>query len=175
LDNVTDGDDPSRAGSKEFFTVETPDGNTFYLIVDRQRDSDNVYLLNAVNEDDLASLAKPGDGKTVSAIPETEVTPTPAPVETTPTPTPEPEPEPQQSGGNAGTIAFIVIAVVIFGGAAYYFKIVRPKKNGESEPDYETEDDFDDDEEVDLDSEDGDDEGGNADNICHTAACGTSR
>ena len=159
LDNVTEVD------GKEFFTVETPDGNVFYLIVDRQRDSDNVYLLNAVNEDDLASLAKPatgasgGDGKSVSAIPSTEVTPTPAPIETTPTPEPEPEPQ-KDGGGNAGTIAFIVIAVVIFGGAAYYIKIVRPKKSGASEPDYEPEDDFDDDEEIDVDSEseDGDDE-----------------
>jgi hypothetical protein len=154
LDNVTDGD------GKEFFTVETPDGNTFYLIVDRQRDSDNVYLLNAVNEDDLASLAKPGDGKSVSAITTPEVTATPEP-QTTTEPTPTPEPEPQKSGGgNTGTIAFIVIAVVIFGGAAYYFKIVRPKKSGASEPDFEPEDDFDDDEEIDVESddEDGDDE-----------------
>jgi hypothetical protein len=152
LDNVTDDD------GKEFFTVETPDGNTFYLIVDRQRDSDNVYLLNAVNEDDLASLAKPGDGKSVSAIPTPEVTETPEP-QTTAEPAPTPEPEPQKSGGNTGTIAFIVIAVVIFGGAAYYFKIVRPKKSGASEPEFEPEDDFDDEEiDVESDDEDGDDE-----------------
>ncbi|GHV14334.1 hypothetical protein FACS1894219_10300 [Clostridia bacterium] len=152
LDNVTDGD------GKEFFTVETPDGNTFYLIVDRQRDSDNVYLLNAVNEDDLASMAKPGDGKSVSAIPTPEVTTTPAPAEVTPTPEPEPTPE-KPSDGN-GTLIFVVIAVIAVGGAAYYFKIVRPKKGGASEPDYEPEDDFDDDEEIDVDSddEDGDDE-----------------
>ncbi|GHV39613.1 hypothetical protein FACS189490_03510 [Clostridia bacterium] len=71
VDNVTEVD------GKEFFTVETPDGNTFYLIVDRQRNSENVYLLNAVTEDDLASLAKSGDGKggSTSAVTVPETSP----------------------------------------------------------------------------------------------------
>jgi len=150
LDNVTSSD------GKEFFTVETPDGNVFYLIVDRQRDSKNVYLLNAVNEDDLASLAKPGDGKNVSAIPTTTVTPTPEPQ--TPTePTPTPEPAPEKNVNNNNILIFIGIAVVAFGGAAYYFKIVRPKKGGASAAGYdEPEDDFDDDKEMDVDSDDED-------------------
>jgi len=150
LDNVTSGD------GKEFFTVETPDGNVFYLIVDRQRDSKNVYLLNAVNEDDLASLAKPGDGKNVSAIPTTTVTPTPEPQAPT-EPTPTPEPAPEKNVNNNNMLIFIGIAVVAFGGAAYYFKIVRPKKSGASAAGYdEPEDDFDDDKEMDVDSDDED-------------------
>ena len=44
VDNATDGD------GKEFFTVETADGNIFYLIVDRQRNAEHVYFLNAVTE-----------------------------------------------------------------------------------------------------------------------------
>jgi len=150
VDNATNGD------GKEFFTVETSDGNTFYLIVDRQRNSENVYLLNAVTEDDLASLAKPGDGKTVSAV----GTPTPPPQIATPTP-PEPSPEPtpapvQEKSDNTKTLAFVGIAALIIGGAAYYFKIVRPKKGGAAsnfEPD-----DFEDEEmDVEDDDEDGED------------------
>jgi hypothetical protein len=156
LDNATDGD------GKEFFSITTEDGNVFYLIVDRQRDSENVYLLNAVNEDDLASLAKSGDGKSVSAISSPEVTATPAPVEPTPASTPEPAPE---KSGNNGMLIFIVIAVAAVGGAGYYFKIVRPKKNAAADSDYDDdgEDDFDGDKELDVsdeddDGEDGDDE-----------------
>jgi hypothetical protein len=149
VDNVTDGD------GKEFFTVETSDGNTFYLIVDRQRNSENVYLLNAVNEDDLASLAKPGDGKSASTV-QPPPPPTTAPTQpiTTPEPTPTPAPAPEKSD-NTKTMAFIGIAALIIGGAAYYFKIVRPKKGGAAsnfEPD-----DFEDEE---MDVEDDDDEGG---------------
>ena len=122
LDNATDGD------GKEFFTVETPEGNIFYLIVDRQRTTENVYLLNAVTESDLMALAEPGDGTTANQA-QPIVTPTPpAPTETeTEPPTP---PAPEKSGGNTGTIAIVIIAVVAVGGAGYYFKIVRPKQQG---------------------------------------------
>jgi hypothetical protein len=134
IDNASEGD------GKEFFTVETADGNVFYLIVDRQRNAENVYLLNAVTEDDLSSLAKPGNGKTdtpESAVTVPETANTPAP---TPEATPEPTPEPAKSGGNTGMIGIMIVVLIVVGGAGYYFKIVRPKKNG---GDYETEDEGD--------------------------------
>ena len=157
VDNAHDGD------GKEFFTVDTPDGNVFYLIVDRQRNTDNVYLLNAVTEDDLASLAKPGDGKSVSAVgtpaqpPATPTQPETPPTEPSPTPASNPAPE---KNDNTGMLAFAGIAVLLIGGAAYYFKIVRPKQGGGSASDYEQDDDFGDDDEVDLDTdgEDGEEE-----------------
>jgi hypothetical protein len=141
IDNAESGD------GKEFFTVETVDGNVFYLIVDRQRDNENVYLLNAVTEDDLQSLAKPGDGKSESAIP-AAVNPPAAP--TTPEPTPEPTPAPaaEKSGGNTGMIGIVVVVLIVVGGAGYYLKIVRPKKSGydyeaeEPEDDAETGEDY---------------------------------
>ena len=34
-------DDPS----KEFFTVKTKGGNTFFLVIDRARNSENVYMI----------------------------------------------------------------------------------------------------------------------------------
>jgi hypothetical protein len=152
VDNATDGD------GKEFFTVKTPDGNVFYLIVDRQRNTDNVYLLNAVTEDDLASLAKEGDGKTAGTG---KPSPTSPPV-TPPAATPEPPapPAPEKSS-NTGSIVFIVIAIVAVGGAGYYFKIVRPKQNGGNAYDDEDgQEGFDDNEELDVadDSEGDDDE-----------------
>ena len=134
LDNVTDGD------GKEFFTVETRDGNVFYLIVDRQRNTENVYLLNAVTEDDLASLAKPGDGRNTNVI-GAPASPTPTvPPATTPGTEPTPAPK-NNSGGNTGTIALVVVAVLAAGGIGYYIKIVRPKRNGsDDEGDYDEQD-----------------------------------
>ena len=153
VDNVTDGD------GKEFFSISTEDGNVFYLIVDRQRSTDNVYLLNAVTEQDLMSLAKEGDGKNVSAVP---TAPTPPPTTSTPTePTPEPTPAPapEKSGGNQSLI-FIIIAVIAVGGAGYYFKIVRPKQNGGGDDDFDDDQEgFDDDTEIDTENaEEGGDE-----------------
>ena len=133
-DNATDAD------GKEFFTIITPDDNEFFLVIDRQRESDNVYLLNAVTEDDLYALAK----KDGSAAP--EPTPEPAP---TPTPEPEPEAPPAKGGVNGGTIFFILLAVGAAGGAGYYFKIYKPKQQAgvpdEFDEDDEDEDGYDED------------------------------
>ena len=155
VDNATDGD------GKEFFTVTTEDGNIFYLIVDRQRTTDNVYLLNAVTEDDLMALAEKS-GKTItggstSAIPD----PNQPGTTETPPPTTSPESKPTTSGGNNSTMILIVIAVIAVGGAGYYFKIVRPKQNGGNAYDEDDEhEDFNDNEELDMtgDGEDGDEE-----------------
>jgi len=42
----------------EFFTVTTDNGSDFFLVVDRQRTNNNVYLLNTVTEADLMALAE---------------------------------------------------------------------------------------------------------------------
>jgi len=150
IDNATDGD------GKEFFNIETPDGNVFYLVIDRQRSRDNVYLLNAVTEQELIALAKPGDGSVNDDTPVPPGIPEPEPqVEEEPA---APE-KPPEKGGGKGSIIIIVVAVIAVGGAGYYFKIVRPKQNGGmDDDDYEDEPEtFDDDTEVDMENSEEDD------------------
>ena len=116
VDNATDGD------GKEFFTITTPSENVFYLIIDRQRDGQNVYLLNAVTEKDLLALAEKD--------PEPEVTePVMEPEPETEPPTePETEPEPEKTSGfPMGNILMIAAVLLAGGGAGYYFKVYRPK------------------------------------------------
>ena len=74
LDNATSEDE------KEFYTIVTPDENVFYLVIDKQRDADNVYFLNAVTESDLMALAeKDGDTTTAQPVePEPQPTVTPS-------------------------------------------------------------------------------------------------
>ena len=122
-----------QQNGKEFFTITTEDGNVFYLVIDRQRDSENVYLLNAVTEDDLAALAENGgSGSSQNAIP---IPTTPEPTEPTePTPTPEPEPE-SPAKSNTGSMIFIIIAALAAGGAGYYFKILKPKQDAAAQVD----------------------------------------
>lgn len=117
VDNATDGD------GKEFFTI-TPSENVFYLIIDRQRDGQNVYFLNAVTEKDLLALAEKD--------PEPDVT----------EPVMEPEPE-KTSGFPMGNILMIAAVLLAGGGAGYYFKVYRPKHEvpdmDDEEYDYEDE------------------------------------
>ncbi|MDR2515400.1 MAG: DUF4366 domain-containing protein [Christensenellaceae bacterium] len=126
---------------KLFYTIETPAGNVFYLVIDMARtDGNNVYFLNAVTEADLAALAET-DGSTTGgagAIPDPapDLEPTPDPE---PEPTPDPEPE-ETSGGNTGALIFIILAVIAVGGAGYYFKILKPRKQAAMQDDTEYED-----------------------------------
>lgn len=134
---------------KQFYTITTPDENVFYLVIDLQRETDNVYFLNAVTEKDLLALAeKSGDAQeneTVVSTPEPEATP-----DTTPTTETDTTP---QSQSNTGMLLLVLAVVMIGGGAGYYFKIYRPKHEQADQ-----EDDFDYSEEADLYDTEQDDE-----------------
>ena len=56
VDNATDED------GKEFYTITTADESVFYLVIDKQKTSENVYFLNTVTTDDLLPLAEQGNG-----------------------------------------------------------------------------------------------------------------
>jgi hypothetical protein len=146
VDNAHDSD------GIEFFTIGTEDGNVFYLIIDRQRSTDNVYLLNAVTEEVLISLAEAGGrevaaaGSTVSAIPAPELPDDPDEEAGQQPPeyeTPEPENgAPETQGGDNSMLVIIGIAVLAVGGLGYYFKIVRPKRNSIYDDDDDEEDNY---------------------------------
>ena len=154
LDEATgEGDD------KQFYTITTEAGNVFYLIIDGKRDDNNVYFLNGVTEADLMALAEKNEG-TMSVIPTEDVCTctdkceagevnTACPVckndlkgcagKEKPAETEEPaqtEP-PKKDNGSAGTIIFIIVALLAVGGVGYYVKIVRPKQQAEDDGDFE--------------------------------------
>jgi len=162
LDNANTDDE------KEFFTFTTPAGNVFFLIVDRQRGSDNVYFLNAVTEQDLIALAEQSGqeisgsgGIPVSTAPQTPIEQQPEEQEPT-----EPDPPAPDTGGGNGTLIFMLVAVAIAGAAGYYFKIVRPKQQSTGDYDDEDEDEDDIGEDMEFEDDPGDsveDEDGNHD------------
>ena len=152
IDNLSSGD------GKEFFTIKTAADNEFFLIIDRRRDTENVYFLNAITEADLLEMAQKNSnngGTSTSAIP----TPAPSSKETESPQEPKSEPQQSQDSGS-GFMIFLVIGIVLAGGAYWYFKIYRPKQ--QSADNDESGDDFDDDDYDDADDdseyEDGDDE-----------------
>lgn len=104
VDNATDEE------SKEFFTITTPSENVFYLVIDRQRSTENVYFLNTVTEANLLALAQPA-----------------------PAPEPVPTPEQPEKKSNTGLLVIVLLLAGVGGGAAYYFKVLRPKRLGQPE------------------------------------------
>ena len=117
-DNIVD--DPS----KEFFTVKTKDGNTFFLVIDRARTSENVYMLSMIDEYDLQEFLddEKRNGK------QEEATPAVVLPETQPEPEPEVEIEEEESSGNMNQILLLVFVAALGGaGAFFYFYIYKPK------------------------------------------------
>lgn len=152
VDNATDEE------GKEFYTFTTPNDNVFYLVIDKQRDSENVYFLNAVTESDLLALAEqPKESE--SAIPEIPVcdctakcapgeVDTDCPVCATtmkncvgkaadPAPADEEKAEKPAKESSGGTMIFVLLAVAAVGGAGYYFKVYKPKKDLDDAEDFE--------------------------------------
>lgn len=123
-------DNASDEQGKEFYTIMTPDENVFYLIIDKQRDSENVYFLNAVTESDLMALAqKDTDSQTVTPTAPSEPEPAaPAePEEPSEPETSEPEPEQPAPKSNNSMMFLVIVAALAAGGLGYYFKVYKPK------------------------------------------------
>lgn len=117
-------DDKENDSSKQFLTVQTKNGNTFYMVIDRSGTSENVYMMSLVDENDLAEFLDENE--------ETEKKEEPAVVlpETTATPAPETEVNPE-SGGNKmfGSAILGGGIVLVFGGlAAFALSKFRKKK-----------------------------------------------
>jgi len=130
-------DTATNEDGKQFYTISTPEGNIFYLIIDLERDSDNVYFLDAVTEKDLLTLAAQAEEADDTEATAPTVTPEP---EVTPDPEPETTPVANENN-NGGIIFFVILAVVAAGGAGYYFKIYRPKQQDPGEDDYDEDED----------------------------------
>ena len=110
-DNITDD------SSKEFFTVKTKGGNTFFLVIDRARNSENVYMLSMIDEYDLQEFLtdEERNGKEEEE---------PAVV------LPETKPEPEPDDGKLTKILAIVFVLGVCGaGAFFYFYIYKPKQS----------------------------------------------
>ncbi|WP_317856080.1 CD1107 family mobile element protein [Chakrabartyella piscis] len=123
---------------KQFIIAQSKNGNYFYVVIDRTKDSENVYLLNMVDEADLVALA---NGETVPLTP------------TSPPETVEPEPpeentdtkpvEEEKPKNNMVLIITLVLGLCGLGGA-YYFFFMRGKNGKPITPsniDFEEDDD----------------------------------
>lgn len=120
---VTDGSDD---GSKVFYTVTTAEGDTFYMVIDQNQNTDNVYFLNAVTRSDLEALAADDDVEQKEDKEEDNLLTALQSEKSEDTSIKETS-SPKDNGMSSKLIMLAV--VFIAGGAYYYLKIYKNKKD----------------------------------------------
>ena len=169
LSLIDDIGSSTRSG-KQFITVETKNGNVFYLIIDRDDEGEEtVHFLNQVDEADLLTLM--GDDAPVAETPAvcnckekcaagavntncpvcknnlSECSGKEAVAE------PEPGPEQPEKTSSGGLLVIVLLLALAGGGAFAYVKFIKPKQGVKVSADPDDYD-FEDEEMVNEDTED---------------------
>ena len=123
-------DDKENDSSKQFLTVQTKNGNTFYMVIDRSGTSENVYMMSLVDENDLAEFLDENEETEKKEEPAVVLPETTAAPESETTVQPETEVKPESSGNKMFGSAILGGGIVlVFGGlAAFALSKFRKKK-----------------------------------------------
>lgn len=137
----------SAATNKQFITVQSKKGQTYYMVIDYDKPIDEAndiyetYFLNMVDDRDLLSVLT--DEEIVA-------TPTPQIVHVTPEPTAVPaataEPAVQTEKPAANQSGLLLLLIVLLGGGGAAFWYFKKKKTNTSKPRMMDESGFEDDE-----------------------------
>ena len=159
---VDDYDEAHADGSgKQFITLVTKAGNTFYLIIDRDDEGEQtVHFLNLVDEADLLALMDE-DTAAKYTKPETEVQP---PAETQKPEDNEDKPDEEKPAPKANPLPALLLVLALLGGGGFFaytkfFKGGGKKEQAKPDPDADYSEDDEDyglPEDIGLDDEDED-------------------
>jgi hypothetical protein len=125
LDNVAD------ASGKEFYTIQTANNSTYFMVIDHSGTSQNVYMLSMIDENDLENFLSEESEDTAtwmqpSVVLEEDSTESDQQVEVDETV----KADDSAKSGSFGTLALLGIIGAGIVGGYYYLKIYKPKKDG---------------------------------------------
>ena len=167
-----------KYSNKQFITIETRNGGTFYLVIDYDKPLDEdgeryeTYFLNLVDEADLLALVE-GDKQTpvcscttkceagavntsceVCKTNMTECTGKEKVIEKVPDTTPEPEIEPEpEKKSSGGAVVLLLLLLLGGGGALYWFKFRKKKPDAKGPVDLDDYDYGEDEDDTDYETE----------------------
>jgi len=143
--------DTTNGDGKEFLTIKTSDDHVFYLIIDKQKTSNNVYFLDAVTTKDLLSLAQSdggdsGSSTTTGATKNTQTSDalsTPKAFSTAEsssapnvsTPAVAGTSQTGKQNNTAKVTAVVILSAVIAGAVILFFKLRKPNASAKNEKD----------------------------------------
>lgn len=133
-----ENDDRIKSDSRQFITFKTKDEKMFYLIIDHDKEQDNVKLLTDVKESDLESLVKEKDKTPVVKQEDSQVNLDKSNETIKQEEVKKEEPKTKSSLGSYIVLGGVILLVI---GVGYYFKVVKPKKDKEKYNEEEEEDD----------------------------------
>ena len=161
--------------TKQFITVETRNGNFYYIVIDRSGNSDNVYFLDKVDEADLLKIMeKAGDelpavctctdkcvaGDVNTSCPVCKANMSECKGVTKPDATEQPDsPNSSQNDGAIKKTVLFIVLVAIFGVGSFVccVKLRKGKDDGKGKTDldnYDFGEDDDDEEEYETETDD---------------------
>jgi hypothetical protein len=137
--NATVLDQVADASGKEFYTIQTANNNTYFMVIDHASSSDNVYMLSMIDENDLKGFLEE-ESETEAAVTQPSVifeeeTTEEAEVQVEETANSE---TPQKTS-QVGTLAILALLGAAVAGGYYYLKFYKPKKDGDFSDDEDLE------------------------------------
>ncbi len=127
-------DDAVDDETKEFFTVQTENNQTFFIVIDRSSATDNVYMLSMIDEEDLMEFVP--DAKKENALGITlQQEKTDKEIAAQEEEEAQKKEEQKKKKDILGTIFFLIfvaVAVALTCGIYYYIKFYKPRRDEEN-------------------------------------------